>query len=259
MPARRSLLIGVGSAVALVLLVLAAFRLVADDRPTARADQASPGPVLLVPGYGGSRASLAPLAERLTADGRRATVLTLPDGGTGDLLRQAAVLDEAVRRELGDGAPSVDVVGFSAGGVVARIWIDRYEGEVVARRVVSLGSPLHGTRLAAAGAAFARDECPTACRQLATGSDLLDELADAPLPERLPWLSVWTEDDRTVQPPDSARLDGAVNVALQDLCPGARVAHGELPGNPLVVALVMRALGPAALTAPAGCPAPAGG
>ncbi|OJF15665.1 lipase [Couchioplanes caeruleus subsp. caeruleus] len=250
---------GASSAMALVLLVVLGIRLVADDRPSARPDQASPGPVLLIPGYGGSQASLAPLADRLTSAGRRATVLALPEGGTGDLRRQAAVLDEAVRRELGDGAPSVDVVGYSAGGVVARIWIDRYEGEVVARRVVSLGSPLHGTRLAGAGAAFARKSCPTACRQLAPGSDLLDELADAPLPERLPWLSVWTENDETVQPPDSARLDGAVNVALQRLCPDARVAHGALPSDPMVISLVLQALGTAALAAPSDCPAPTTG
>ena len=108
--------------------------------------------------------------------------------------------------------------------------------------------------MAGAGAAFAPGACPAACRQLAPGSDLLDDLDDADLPDGLPWLSVWTENDETVQPPDSARLDGAVNVSLQSICPSARVPHGALPTDPAVTALVLAALGTAPLTAPTSCP-----
>jgi hypothetical protein len=123
----------------------------------------------------------------------------------------------------------------------------------VARRIVTLGSPLHGARIAAEGAALAPDACPIACRELTPGSGLLRGL-DRPLPPGLPWLSIWTENDETVQPPDSARLAGAVNVPLQSICPSARVAHGDLPTDPVVTALVLDALGTAPLTAPATCP-----
>jgi hypothetical protein len=237
-----------------VLLILIGLRLLdrGDDGP--RPDQARPGPVLLVPGYGGSRTALTRLAERLRAEGRTATVLTLPGDGTGRLEEQADVLDTAVRDALGAGAPSVDVIGYSAGGVVTRLWVDRHGGAEVARRVVSLGSPLHGTRLAGLGARFARDRCPPACQELAPGSDLLDRL-DGPLPDGLPWLSIWTENDETVQPPDSARLDGAVNLSLQSICPAARTSHSELPADPYVTALVVDALGAGPLSAPGSCPA----
>src|SRR5262249_35319735 len=40
--------------------------------------QTRPGPVLLVPGYGGSNGSLDSLASRIRATGRAATVITLP-------------------------------------------------------------------------------------------------------------------------------------------------------------------------------------
>ena len=60
----------------------------------------------------------------------------------------------------------------------------------------------------------APDACPAACRQLAPGSALLDGIDDESLPDGLPWLSIWTQDDETVQPPDSARLDGAVNLPI---------------------------------------------
>src|SRR5699024_6105172 len=122
------------------------------------------------------------------------------------------------------------------------------------RRVVTLGSPLHGARIAGVGAALAPDACPQACRQLAPGSALLDELGDEDLPRGLPWLSIWTENDETVQPPDSARLDGAVNVPVQGLCPGRQVSHSGLPTDPAVTALVIAGLGTAPLAAPEACP-----
>lgn len=222
-----------------------------DDGP--RPDQATPGTVLLVPGYGGNTTALARLRDQLRAEGRTAKIVALPDGGTGDFEAQAATLDAAVRGETGS-SPSVDIVGYSAGGVVARLWVDRYRGAEVARRIVTLGSPLHGTRLAAAGAALAPDACPPACRQLAPGSALLDRLAGEDLPEGLPWLSIWTENDETVQPPDSARLAGAVNVPLQGVCPQRQVSHSQLPTDQAVSAIVTSTLAAPALAQPKACP-----
>jgi hypothetical protein len=56
-----------------------------------------------------------------------------------------------------------------------------------------------------------------------------------------------------VQPPDSARLDGAVNLPIQSLCPDATVAHSQLPTDPLVTALVLRAIGSGPIDVPATC------
>jgi triacylglycerol lipase len=253
-PRRRLLLIGVAGVVAVLLVVVLGIRLFAGGRdPGSRPDQARPGTVLLVPGYGGGRAALTRLADRLRAAGRTADVLTLPGDGTGDLLAQADILDDAVQAALDGGAGSVDIVGYSAGGVVTRLWVARHTGAAVARRIVTLGSPLHGARIAGVGAALAPDACPQACRQLAPGSSLLRDLDD-PVPDGLPWLSIWTENDETVQPPDSARLDGAVNLSLQSICPSDRVSHSELPTNPDVTALVLAALGTDPLVAPTTCP-----
>jgi triacylglycerol lipase len=256
-PRRRFLLLGVAGVVVVALLVVLGLRIFGGGDSGARPDQARPGTVLLVPGYGGSRTALSQLADRLSAEGRTTDVLTLPGDGTGDLLAQAKILDTAVRAALRDGSPSVDVIGYSAGGVVTRLWVDRYHGAEVARRIVTLGSPLHGAQIAGLGAALAPDACPQACRELAPGSDLLDSI-DKPVPAGLPWLSVWTENDETVQPPDSARLDGAVNLSLQSICPSARVAHSELPTDPAVTALVIGALGTDPLTKPITCPAAQG-
>jgi triacylglycerol lipase len=253
---RRRLLMG-GVAVAVVAVLVATLVATSGTSAAPRAgtpDQNRPGPVLLVPGYGGGQGGLNALAAWIRQTTGRATeVLTLAGDGTGDLVEQAGVLAEAVERAYAGGAPSVDVVGYSAGGVVARLWVAREGGEHQARRVVTLGAPMHGTGLATAGGALAPDACPAACRQLAPGSTLLQELAKEPLPPTLPWLSVWTERDETVTPPDSARLDGAVNVALQQVCPGNRAAHGDLPTDPAVTELVLQALGTGPLEAPTEC------
>ncbi|SFW92193.1 lipase family alpha/beta hydrolase [Amycolatopsis australiensis] len=254
-PRRRLLLSGAGAAVVTVLVAAVAATTGTSAAPrTGVPDQSRPGPVLLVPGYGGGQGGLDVLAARIRqATGRSTEVLTLAGDGTGDLLEQAGVLAEAVERAYARGAPSVDVVGYSAGGVVARLWVSREGGDHQARRVVTLGAPMHGTGLAAAGTALDPGACPVACRQLAPGSSLLQELAKEPIPATLPWLSVWTERDETVTPPDSARLDGAVNVALQQVCPGNQARHGDLPTDPAVTALVLQALGTTPLEAPAGC------
>ncbi|MEV4351082.1 alpha/beta fold hydrolase [Actinoplanes sp. NPDC049596] len=253
-PRRRLLLAGLAGVLVVVALVVIGARLFRGDGDDgARPDQSRPGTVLLVPGYGGSRAALSVLAGRLGDAGRTAQVVTLPGEGTGDLNDQAATLDDAVRQALREAGGSVDVVGYSAGGVVTRLWVDRYDGAEVARRIVTLGSPLHGAQIAGEGAALAPDACPAACRQLAPGSKLLREI-DKPLPDGLPWLSIWTENDETVQPPDSALLDGATNVPLQSICPAARVAHGDLPTDPRVSALVIDALGAQPPAPPTSCP-----
>jgi triacylglycerol lipase len=247
-PRRRTLIAAVA---ALVVVVLAAVgvRALLDHRTTGPVDQSRPGTVLLVPGFGGSRTALNQLAAKLRATGRTATVVTLPGDGTGDLIAQAAALDAAAKAAAG----SVDVVGYSAGGVVTRIWVDRFGTAKQARRIVTLGSPLHGAQVAGSGLALGGQACPVACRQLAPGSDLLNRLDAKAIPKDLPWLSVWTQNDETVQPPDSARLPGAVNVPLQSLCPQAVVSHGQLPTDPRVTALVLRGLAAAPLTAPTGC------
>jgi hypothetical protein len=64
------------------------------------------------------------------------------------------------------------------------------------------------------------------------------------------WMSIWTTDDKTVDPPDSARLAGAVNVIAQSVCPGATISHGQLPTDPLITGIVLRAIGAGPLTTP---------
>lgn len=214
--------------------------------------QSVPGPVLLVPGYGGSTDALNVLAERLRGSGRDATVVNLPDGGTGDLAKQARTLADAVdAARTRTGAGSVDVVGYSAGGVVARIWAKDLGGAAQARRIVTLGSPHHGTQLAGLAVGLVPGQCPTACQQLAPDSAVLSALnAGDETPAGPQWVSLWTTVDQVVIPPDSASLVGALDLPVQSVCTGSTVDHGNLPRDPTAEALVLAELGPGPTVTP---------
>jgi triacylglycerol lipase len=217
--------------------------------PPATGPPAEPGPVVLVPGFGGGTGGVDVLAARLRAAGKQTTVMNLPGDGRGDFFEQAETLDGIVTDLLRQGAPSVDVIGFSNGGVVARLWVQRYDGPHKARRVITLGSPHHGADLSVAGVATEPGACPEACQQVAAGSTFLEELT-TPVANPPAWLALWTTQDTTVTPPDSARLEGAINLPLQSICPTLRVTHGGLPRDPVVTRIVVAALGSAPMVAP---------
>jgi triacylglycerol esterase/lipase EstA (alpha/beta hydrolase family) len=242
-PARRRVVLGF-----LVLALAAAAALVgtfaARSGPAAGpVAQDHPGPVLLVPGYGGATGSLQSLAAVLTAAGRDATVVPLPGDGTGDLNDSAVALGLAVDAALArTGDATVDVVGYSAGGLIARLWVADGHADVV-RRVITLGSPHHGTSLADLAGDVAPGRCPVGCQEMASDSDLLARLNRGDeTPTGPTWVSIWTTQDETVTPPDSARLQGALNLPVQSVCADARMGHGDLPRNPLVQQMVLTEL-----------------
>jgi triacylglycerol lipase len=239
-PRRRRLVVAL--AVAVVLAGVAGLAVAAGvGRPGGPAEPlgGDETPVLVVPGYNGTAASVGTLAARLRAAGRQVVVVDLPDRGTGDLRASARTLGAAVERT---GAARVDLVGYSAGGVVIRLWLADPGRALRARRVVLLGTPNHGTELAGAAAALGPGLCGSIC-QLAPGSAVLAELNRGDeTPPGPRFFSIWTAQDQTVVPPATAVLDGAANIRVQDVCPSASLGHGDLVTSSLALGLVLEAL-----------------
>lgn len=109
------------------------------------------------------------------------------------------------------------------------------------RRVVTIGSPHHGTGVASL--ATEAGGCPEACEQLRPDSDLLRGLnAGDETPQGPVWITFRTQEDQTVTPSTSADLQGALNIPVQQYCPAATTSHGQLPSSPVVLAVLPRVL-----------------
>lgn len=184
--------------------------------------------VILIPGLGGNAGPLESLKRELGSAGYRVVVADIGDG-QGDL--------GAYARDIASTLPSygpVSVVGYSAGGVIARAINQEQPGLLV--RVVTIASPHQGSGLAQLGSLFGGSRCTTACRQLAPGSEFLNSLEGAP--DNGTWLSLWTENDEAVTPASNSELDGAVNVKAQD-CGTGPLTHSSVVTNPVVVGIAV--------------------
>jgi len=191
-------------------------------------------PVLLVHGYGcnsGYWARLLPLleAERIS----HASVDLAPIGG--DIDAYAGQIEEAVTRLCAaSSARQVAIVGHSMGGLVARAWMRAY-GTARVARVITLGSPHHGTALAGFGPGANAKQMRWSEAQGA--SAWLQRLAaDEPGATRALVTSLYTHHDNIVSPQLSSVLPGARHLEF------GGVGHVALGSNAGVLAAVMREL-----------------
>lgn len=203
--------------------------------------------MLLIPGYGGEAGPLQAMASTLQAQGLTVEVVGIDDG-TADLNVYAQRVIGRAQQFVAGGAPSVDLVGFSAGGVIARIAGTDPVGVPVIRRIATIGTPNEGTQIAALGALVG--QCPPACAQLDPESDLLADLPAASSADR--YLTVWSRSDDVVRPPESAELENAAEVVVQDLCDRI-VGHNAVFSDPVTLSAVPAFLAGSAL--PTTCPA----
>ena len=165
-------------------------------------------PLLLVHGYLCNRGFWWWLRRRLRAQGRCVATINL-EPPLGSIERLAERLDARVRALVAEtGAEKIVLVGHSMGGLAARAYLRRHGGARVAK-LITLGTPHHGTQLARIG--LGRN-----AREMVPGSAWIRELAEAaPLP--VPALSVWSARDNYIMPQDSSRLAGARETMLPAL------------------------------------------
>ena len=166
-------------------------------------------PVVLLHGYLQHSANFLWLARRLRRDGwvRLYEVAHVPLGG--DIERSGARLAgvvERIRRETG--APEVDIVAHSMGGLVARACL--CAGAAGIRRIITLGTPHQGTQV------FRPLRLDPMLRQMRPGSPCLHRLGGAnTLPAGTELVSIYSRDDALVVPPSNGYCPGAFNIEVR--------------------------------------------
>lgn len=186
--------------------------------------------VLMIPGYGGGKDQLQRLGKTLSQSGIEWEIVDVGNG-EGDLTQYAKTVENRAKALKSQGY-AVDLIGYSAGGVTARVAANDKPEDF--RRIITIASPHDGTEWANLGAAFGA--CPEACQQLRPDSDLLAGLDPE---EDDSWLSIYSETDEVIRPADSSRLSGAVIRPIQNACPDVVVDHGEMPDYPQTKAWVV--------------------
>ena len=192
-------------------------------RPTQRV------PVVLVHGYYANRGYFRPLVRALEARGIGPIFVPSASRVLAPIEAFADELHERIEAiAAGTGQPRVIVVGHSMGGLVARAYLARY-GNARLARLVTLGSPHHGSVLAHLGLGANG-------RQMLPESDFLARLASDSSTVPPGTVSIYSCHDNMVMPQASSRLAAARNVALPGL------GHIAMLRSPRLVAALVEAL-----------------
>ena len=163
-----------------------------------------PVPVLFVSGVHRSRASLWFMQLFVRQRGYTHTRCVGHSHADRTLAELAAELgNEVMRFKAETDAERIHIVGHSAGALVAAWWVRHLDGAEHVQRLVCIGGPFAGTRMAV----FGRSK---ASGQLLPRSPTLDDLAPCPVSTTC----IWSPDDPVVVPAESAILPGAESVRI---------------------------------------------
>ncbi|MED5374519.1 MAG: alpha/beta fold hydrolase [Myxococcota bacterium] len=182
------------------MLALAIWPLGSGDRHPELGDPGGPRkvPVILVPGFGMNRSCLWALQALLRRRGWRwvhAINRARPGGGIDPHARALAAEVERLCRVAH--SPQVDIVAHSMGGLIAAWYIQELGGAARVRRLVTLGTPWGGTRMASLVPWLPDSDL------LVPGSKVVQELREPQVPTH----AIWSYQDQLVVPTHSAAPD----------------------------------------------------
>ena len=199
--------------------------------PDARA-----APVLLLHGYGcnsGYWAHLIPLLDAARISHACADLAPLGGDIDGYVPAVADAIDTLCRDS---GAAQVVILAHSMGGLVARAYLRRHGAARVAR-LITLGTPHHGTSLANLGLGANARQMRRARAGDTPESDWLRALAgEEDEATRSLVTSIYSHHDNIIAPQTSSHLSGARNIAL------GGVGHVALGSNKHVLSCIMHEL-----------------
>ena len=175
--------------------------------------------------------------------------------GTGDIAVGAGTLGSFVNQVLAvTGAPKVDLVGHSLGGMMPRYYINNLGGAPKVNVFVSFSATNYGTTWGAIGdlasllgVSIADQSSCVSCAQETQGSAFLAALNVTPTVPGPLYTAIGTRDDEIVTPYTDAFLPAAPNVAnitVQDQCPLDASDHLEIAADPIALADMLNALDP---------------
>lgn len=178
---------------------------------------------------------------------------------TREITASARQLSAFVDRVLAEtGAPKVDIVGHSQGGMMPRYYIDSLGGAAKVNKLIGLAPSNYGTTVdgltALAGAlgqswlvnAGFNTFC-VACTEQFVGSPFLTALNHHPTVPGVRYTVIESRDDEVVTPYTNAFLPAApnvTNITLQNQCPLDQSDHLEISYDPVALADVLNALDP---------------
>ncbi|MHA4870583.1 lipase family alpha/beta hydrolase [Duganella sp. PWIR1] len=178
-------------------------------------------PVLLIHGYVCNSGYWLPMSKLL----KQARIshygidLEPPGASIDDYAPQVHTAVERLRRETG--SAQVIILGHSMGGLVARAYLRRY-GDAHIARVITLGTPHHGTALAHFGPG-------SNAAQMRRDSAWLNALAASEAnTQRTLISSIYSVHDNIIAPQDSSVLPGARNLVFGAIGHVALGRHPEI-------------------------------
>ncbi|EMF00541.1 alpha/beta fold hydrolase [Streptomyces mobaraensis NBRC 13819 = DSM 40847] len=190
----------------------AAASLVAGGTATAAQPAAHRAPVVFVHGYLGSDPIWAPAKAAFLANGYRSDELFgfVYDYNTSNetSARGLAAFVEKVKKDTG--APKVDIVNHSMGGMVSMWYVKELGGSSSVGHVASLAGAHHGTDVAALCTVMS-----PSCEEMKPGSAFLKRLASGDeTPGDTRYRTWYSPCDGVISPFFSTRLSGAENTLV---------------------------------------------
>lgn len=168
--------------------------------------------VVIVSGFTAPRRSLSVIRRRLKRDGFNVLVVSLDwqslSGGMTGFIGPAQELARQISKlssEMNIPPSQIFLVAHSAGGLVARYYVQCLGGSRACRGLLTLATPHRGTWLAMAGFAthfLLKARCLS---QLLPGSSFLRQLNANPYPENFPLISLYSRED-SICPPRCSRI-----------------------------------------------------
>lgn len=157
-------------------------------------------PVILVHGYFMSRACFILLYLRMRQTGKR-TIFTINlRPRTAAIEELAHQLSEKIEEVLVlTKSDKVDIIGHSMGGIVARYYIEQMNGAKKVNKLITLGSPHNGTKMAVFGIG-------ANARELRTNSEFMKGLNATASGGEVKYYSLWSNLDNLVIPQESSIL-----------------------------------------------------